>query len=82
MRICAEEDSTGDTSIRFSLGTNLYDLKTDPFQNHPIHNLEVENRMLHAMVDLMKQNDAPEEQYIRLNLNRDIPVDPYRHPAI
>ncbi len=69
MRICAEEDSTGDTSIKFSLGTNLYDLGADPFQNHPIHNPEIENRMIRAMVDLMKQNDAPEEQYIRLNLN-------------
>ena len=70
MRICAKEDSTGDTAIKFSLGTNLYDLETDPFQNHPIHNPEVERRMIDAMIDLMEQNDAPAEQYTRLNLTK------------
>ncbi len=49
-------------------GTLLYDLETDPEQNHPIHDPEVEERMIQNMVKLMKQNEAPEEQYTRLGL--------------
>lgn len=68
MRISAQEDTTGDTSIKFGLGTCLYDLREDPLQNHPIQNADVEQRMVEAMVRLMKENDAPEEQYIRMGL--------------
>lgn len=71
MRICAQEDKTGDTTIKFSLGTNLYDLENDPFQNHPISDCKVENRLIQALIDLMQQNDAPAEQYTRLGLIAD-----------
>ena len=68
MRICSQEDTTGDISIKFGLGTHLYDLETDPTQNHPIQDPAVEQRMIQAMIRLMQENDAPEEQYVRLGL--------------
>lgn len=68
VRIDAMEDTTGDTSMKFGLGSKLYDLEADPFQEHPIQDDAVEARMLRAMVELMRQNDAPQEQYVRLGL--------------
>ncbi|MBT9776598.1 sulfatase-like hydrolase/transferase [Clostridium sp. MCC353] len=49
-------------------GTLLYDLEEDPMQEHPIKDEEVEKRMKINMVQLMMENDAPEEQYIRIGL--------------
>lgn len=49
-------------------GTLLYDLETDPQQEHPLDDQETEERMIRAMVRLMKENDAPGEQYVRLGL--------------
>lgn len=68
MKICAEEDTTGDTSMKFGQGTVLYDLQSDPFQTHPVQNSAVSQRMEQAMIQLMEENDAPEEQYVRLGL--------------
>jgi hypothetical protein len=48
--------------------TQLYDLQNDPEQLHPIDNPEVEEMMIDYMVKLMKENDCPEEQFIRLGL--------------
>lgn len=64
----AEAENNGDLPHgRF--GTRLYDLKNDPGQIKPIQNFEVEERMKVAMAELMRENDAPEEQYERLGLN-------------
>lgn len=49
-------------------GTLLYDLKEDPKQEHPLHDPVIEERMIKNMVRLMKENDAPKEQYVRLGL--------------
>ena len=49
-------------------GTLLFDLKEDPHQNHPLEHPEIEHRMIREMVRMMKENDAPEEQYQRLGL--------------
>ena len=49
-------------------GTLLYDLQEDPDQENPIQDAQIEERMICAMVKLMKENDAPEEQYKRLGL--------------
>lgn len=49
-------------------GTLLFDLKEDPHQNHPLEHPEIEHRMIWEMVRMMKENDAPEEQYQRLGL--------------
>ena len=49
-------------------GTLLFDLKHDPAQEHPIDDPELEARMIKLMVQLMKDNDAPPEQFERLGL--------------
>lgn len=48
--------------------TLLFDLQTDPGQEHPVHDPVVEERMIGLLIELMKKNDAPEEQYQRLGL--------------
>jgi arylsulfatase A-like enzyme len=48
--------------------TLLFDLSEDAGQLNPIHDVDVENRMIEEMITLMKQNDAPHEQYERLGL--------------
>lgn len=50
-------------------GTMLFDTENDPAQNHPISNPEVERQMTEHMVRLMKENDAPAEQFERLGLS-------------
>jgi arylsulfatase A-like enzyme len=50
-------------------GTRLYDLQNDPGQERPIHDPAVEKRMIHLLVELMKWNDAPLEQFERLGLS-------------
>jgi len=49
-------------------GTMLFDLQTDPKQEHPIADPEIEARMIAHTVHLMQENDAPVEQYKRLAL--------------
>jgi arylsulfatase A-like enzyme len=49
-------------------GTRLYDLEKDPAQLHPIQDKAVEDRMIKLLVKLMKENDAPVEQFERLAL--------------
>jgi hypothetical protein len=49
-------------------GTLLFDLEHDPTQNQPIQDPAVEERLIRMMVELMLQNDAPPEQYVRLGL--------------
>lgn len=48
----------------------LYDLKTAPQQEKPINNPKEEKRMIQLMTGLMKASDAPEEQYLRLGLEK------------
>ena len=48
----------------------LFDLQKDPQQTHPINDPAVEKRMIAHLERLMKQNDAPAEQYERLGLRR------------
>ncbi|BCH35274.1 sulfatase [Mesorhizobium sp. L-8-10] len=55
----------------WSYGTLLYDLETDPAQERPLNDPELELRMASMLVALMRGNDAPPEQYERLGL----PVD-------
>ncbi len=67
-KIGSVEDKTGDTTPKHQMHTMLFDLRKDPEQKNPISDAEVENRMIEAMIKIMKENDAPEEQYIRLGL--------------
>ncbi|TDD67512.1 sulfatase [Jiangella aurantiaca] len=49
-------------------GTLLFDLQTDPEQERPLVDDELERRMATLMVELMRSADAPPEQYQRLGL--------------
>ncbi|MEI6519526.1 MAG: sulfatase [bacterium] len=48
--------------------TALYDLQSDPEQQHPIDYPQVEARMIKLMKELMIANDAPSEQFVRLGI--------------
>jgi arylsulfatase A-like enzyme len=50
-------------------GTMLFDLEADPAQDHPRQDAEIERRMIGLMVDQMKANDCPPEQFQRLGLD-------------
>jgi hypothetical protein len=52
-----------------AFGTMLYDLATDPHQEHPIVDDDVESRMIRLMFEWMHWNDAPLEQFERLGLS-------------
>ena len=49
--------------------TMLFDLESDPEQKVPIDDREVERRMTSLLIDLMKQNDAPPDQFERIGLS-------------
>jgi len=49
----------------------LFDLANDPDQEDPIANPAVEAQLVEQMVQLMKANDAPAEQFTRLGLVED-----------
>jgi hypothetical protein len=48
--------------------TMLFDLHTDPAQQQPIHDREIEAIMEGHIVRLMDHHDAPDDQYERLGL--------------
>lgn len=50
-------------------GNLLFDLKTDPLELSPIKNEKEEQRLIHAMRQIMEENDSPIEQYYRLGIN-------------
>jgi arylsulfatase A-like enzyme len=49
--------------------TRLYDLESDPGQEHPVKDAAVETDMERLMVGLMAENDAPPEAFARLELD-------------
>ena len=51
-----------------NFGTLLFDLEKDPGQEHPISDPDLEAQMIQIMVRLMKENDSPMDQFIRLGL--------------
>jgi len=51
--------------------TLLFDLEKDPKESEPISNPEVEEYFRKEMVRIMKENDAPKEQYVRMGLERE-----------
>jgi hypothetical protein len=50
--------------------TLLFDLESDPKQLNPIADTAVEDKMCRHIVRLMKENDAPQEQFARLGLEK------------
>ncbi len=55
----------------YAFGTMLFDLMTDPLQERPLVDDELELRMATLMRDLMVANDAPDEQFVRMGLPRE-----------
>lgn len=51
-----------------SFGTLLFDVDKDPGQLNSLDDPELERRMTEHLVRLMKENDAPAEQYERMGL--------------
>jgi hypothetical protein len=49
-------------------GSLLFDLQTDPVQEQPITDDDVELRMMRLLAELMHGNDAPRSQFERLGL--------------
>lgn len=52
----------------YAFGTLLFDLKTDPRQQTPIIDDDVELRMADAMTVAMRDSDAPASQFARIGL--------------
>jgi arylsulfatase A-like enzyme len=65
------EESDIVSSISTIFGTLLFDLTRDPHQEHPIEDDRVEKQMIEQLSKLMKESDAPLEQFERLG----IPLD-------
>ncbi len=55
-------------------GTLLFDMVEDPQQQHPLRDAALETRLAQLMVDQMRANDAPADQFDRLGLPLDGPV--------
>ncbi|MFI5694150.1 sulfatase [Kribbella sp. NPDC051586] len=55
-------------------GSLLFDLHTDPQQQHPLRDDDLELRLCNLMLELMRANDAPPEQYERLGLPAEGPA--------
>ncbi len=66
MKIAVNSNTLGTRPYDF--GTLLFDLENDPAQEHPLHDLAVEARMIEHLIKHMKENDAPSEQFERLGL--------------
>ena len=69
MRFDSIPDPASDIEPKVKYPDMLFDLKTDPEQKTPLHDSETENRMLCLMARLMRENDAPAEQFVRLGLD-------------
>ena len=61
-------DSINFMSNAHNHGTLLFDLQSDPNQENPLTDAEIEKRMIKLLVEKMKENEAPLEQYERLGL--------------
>jgi hypothetical protein len=55
-------------------GTMLFDVENDPKQEHLLVDDEVERRMIGLLIEWMKWNDSPREQFERLGLPFEGPV--------
>ncbi len=58
----------GRGSTAYKQGHLLFDLETDPQQQQPLSDPEIEKRMIKLMVEQMQKLETPAEQYERLGL--------------
>lgn len=60
---------TGRAQINpYTYGTLLFDLESDPAQEHPLDDAVQELRMLRLLARLLRENAAPESQFLRLGI--------------
>jgi hypothetical protein len=59
---------SGTWSNAHGFGSLLFDIDEDPGQQHPLADPAAEAAMTEHIVRLMKENDAPAEQWERLGL--------------
>ncbi len=55
-------------SSAYHAGSLLFDLETDPAQEHPLDDPALEARMTALLIQLLRESDAPPEQFARLGL--------------
>lgn len=63
--------SQGQGGSQYRFGHKLFDLQHDPGQEHPIDDPAKEAELIGVMVELMRENDAPAEQYERVGIPKD-----------
>jgi arylsulfatase A-like enzyme len=54
--------------MRMQHGSLLFDIQKDPLQQHPLDDPQIERRMIEHMARLMRQADAPPEQFHRMGI--------------
>lgn len=54
----------------FDFNTRLYDIKKDPDQKNPLNDQSIEEALIKKMIEIMKEGDAPPEQFKRLEIER------------
>jgi len=59
------------SNISTIYGSLLFDLIKDPNQENPIEDLALETKMIKLLAKIMKESDAPLEQFERLGIPRD-----------
>ncbi|WP_208588566.1 sulfatase [Gracilibacillus suaedae] len=55
----------------FQYGSMLYNIEKDPKQENEIEDVEIEQKLIKQMVKIMKQHEAPDEQFERLGIPKD-----------
>lgn len=61
----------------FTYGTLLFDLQDDPGQEKSLGDTAIETRMATMLVECMRRNAAPAEQFERIGLPAEGPVEPH-----
>lgn len=77
MKIPASSSLAPDNSCywydrHMEFGDLLFDLEDDPCQNEPIKDADTEKRMIRLMVEEMVREEAPDEQFARLGLEKEV----------
>ena len=68
LRIETRQPHSHVVDLEFLFQNFLWDTETDPKQEHPLEDAELERHLCQEMVKLMRANDAPLEQFERLGL--------------
>lgn len=69
LKIPIESGLPGKENVKTDLSSKLFDLETDPGQEHPLQNPELEEKLCLELVRLMTDLEAPPDLFKRLGLN-------------